>query len=111
MDRELPPGRADERRHRVEEVDRPVGEDRPGEERDVALPIEGDRADAGAAAGQPGGEAVAGAKEGAEEGEPERRRLPRSRRRRPAPPGTRSASRSASEIGKIPQRSLFCPSL
>src|SRR3954471_2460363 len=111
MYRKLPPGRADERRHGVEEVDRPVGEDRPGEEWDVALPIEGDRADAGAAAAQPVGEAVAGEEEGTEEGEPERRRLPWSRLGRLAQPSTPPASRSARETEKIPQRSIFCPSL
>ncbi len=104
---ELPPGPADEQRHRVKGVDRPVGDDRPGEEGDVPLPAEGDRAHLGAPARQPVGKAVAGEEGGPEEGEPQRRRLPGPRRGAAAHPATRSAS----ETVKIPQASIFCSSL
>src|SRR5436305_1607090 len=92
MHRKLPPGRADERRHGIEDVDRPVGEDRPGQERDVALPIEGDRADAGAAAGIAESEAASKAS-------------PRANVARPSSPISAISARPRSTLRSLQSRS------
>src|SRR5438067_9885377 len=75
---ELAPRRADEDRDHVEEIDRPVRNDRPRNERDAVLPREDDRADAIAPAGQPIRESVAREEERAEEREPHDRAAPRA---------------------------------
>ncbi len=61
---------ANEERKRVEDVDRPVGHDRPGDEGNVPLPAEGEVRHVRAQRGQPVRRAVGKIEERREDGEP-----------------------------------------
>ena len=65
-------GGVEEQRQRVEGVDRPVGNDRPGEERHRPFPIVDDAADMVALRSRPIGEAVGQVEHRRQEGEPQR---------------------------------------
>ncbi len=64
---ELPARPAERQRQTVEQVDQPVGNDRPWQQRNPLFPVEPDEADVAALAADPGGEAVAGEEEGSEQ--------------------------------------------
>src|SRR6185436_13756558 len=82
MREELRARRADDERYAVEQVDRPVRNDRPREERNPALPIEAERADVRAPARHPVREPIARKEERTEEAEPADRGAPRAWLRR-----------------------------
>ena len=101
---------ADEKRQSVEGVDRPIGNNGPGDERDQMLPVEHHRGDVIVLGGEPVRPAIGQVEERREEQEPSE----------PAPPGPRFGrdalgrtdaqvlTRSASDTVKMPHSSMRC---
>src|SRR5206468_323251 len=100
---ELAAIRTDEKRECEQEIDRPVRDDRPRQERDRALPIEDEGCDVHPLRGHPRRKAVRPEEERAEEREPGERAAPwLSVRRRRDDRLVHCARRSASDTVKRP---------
>src|SRR5688572_857342 len=107
MREELAASRADEKRYAVEEIDRPVRNDRPRQKWNAGFPVEDKGADVRAPARQPVRESVAGKEERAEEAEPAERGAPGTRLCESKRFGAGNAHvRAASATVKMPQSSV-----